>query len=391
MKSNIFTVAGKEFYRFFRDKRMIISLVLPALILYVTYSFLMPMLMTSMTKGDKPTTLYVINLPDALKDAVSALDCTLIEGTDADTQSDMQALQKDENTLLLSFPLNFDALVADYSTATQTNAPNVELYYNSVSTPAATLYGNIVQMLDTYESAMSNKFDINRDIKADLASEQDVTAMLFSQVMPILLMLFLFTGCMSFAPDSISGEKERGTLATMLVTPINRYEIVVGKVIAFGVIAVINGGLTFAAVALSLPNLVGMAEMGMSFTGYSAPDYFYLFLVIITTVLLMISVVSLISAYAKTTKEAMSLVSPLMIVIIFVAMSGMQGGGKPAADTVLYAIPFYNSVQSMIGIFAYNYSQLDILLGALCNGVYSVIVVLLVTKMFHNERIMFTS
>lgn len=389
MKNNIWTIASKEFNRFFRDKRMIITLVMPAIVLYCTYSFLLPAVMSSMTSEKEPATVYAVNLPDIIKKDVSALNCTFVEGGDADIEDYQQKLSEDEDSVMIVFPAGFIDEVNIYEAGSGKAAPNVEIYYNSVSTSASAVYGRIVAILDDYESSMSNRFDINRDIKYDLASEEDVTGMLFSQLMPILLMMFLFTGCMSFAPDSIAGEKERGTIATMLVTPINRYEIVVGKIIAFGIIAVLSGGFTFAAVATSIPNLVGIGASGMSFSGYVAADYVLLLLTILTTALLMISAVSLISAYAKTTKEAVSLVSPLMILVIFISMTAFQGGNA-ADNSLLYLIPFYNSVQSMVGVFSYSYSAVDVLVGAASNLVYSLVLVFAITKMFNNERVMFS-
>lgn len=65
--------------------------------------------------------------------------------------------------------------------------------------------------------------------------------MIFSSMLPMLLMIFLFTGCMSVAPESIAGEKERGTIATLLVTPVKRSHIAIGKIIALSIIALLSG------------------------------------------------------------------------------------------------------------------------------------------------------
>jgi len=392
MKNNIGTIAGKEFHRFFGDRRMILSLIMPALILYLMYSLVMPRIISAATAQSKTPTLYTVNLPSELKSGLSAMKVKLTEGSDADESAFRQKLDGDKDAVLMIFPADFSSAVKSYDVSSGLPAPNVEIFYNSSSDTAGRLFGGLTAALDKYESAMSNKFDINRDINADIATSKDTTGRVFSMLMPMLLMIFLFTGCMSFAPDSIAGEKERGTIATMLVTPINRYEIVIGKIIAFAVIAVISGGLTFAAVAASLPNLVsGAADAAskMTFTGYGAADYVALLFLILSTVLLMISVVSLMSAYAKTTKEAASLVMPILLIVMLVSLMSMQSNGA-SLSTALYLIPFYNSVQSMIGIFAYSYSPLNILISVLSNLVYSALVVFAVTKMFNNERAMFS-
>ena len=91
--------------------------------------------------------------------------------------------------------------------------------------------------LDTYESALANKFDVNPGEEVyDMATEEDLSAQVFSMMVPMLLMIFLFSGCMAVAPESIAGEKERGTIATLLVTPVKRSHLAVGKIISLSVI-----------------------------------------------------------------------------------------------------------------------------------------------------------
>jgi len=387
MNNNILTIAGKEFHRFFHDKRLVMSLIMPALVLFLVYSFLIPTIMTA-SNEKTPATLYAVNLPDSLKNDISALKCTLVEGTDADEAAYRQKLTENDDSLLLVFPSDFTGQVKSYDVTSGKAAPNIELYYNSVSDSASSVYQKLITDLDKYESSMSNKFDVNRGTTYDLATSKDISGMIFSKIMPMLLLILLFSGCMSFAPDSIAGEKERGTIATMLVTPIKRYEIVVGKIIAFGTISVLSGALTFSAVAMSIPKMIGSGTSGVSFSGYGASDYFFLLLTILSTALLMISAVSLISAFAKTTKEAMSLVLPLYILVIFVSMASMQSG--VSSNRFMYLIPFYSSMESMAGVFSYSYSAANILMSVVSNLVYSAILVYATTRMFNSERAMFS-
>ena len=65
--------------------------------------------------------------------------------------------------------------------------------------------------------------------------------MVFSSLLPMLLMMFLYSGCASVAPESIAGEKERGTIATMLITPTKRSDIAIGKILALAIIALLSG------------------------------------------------------------------------------------------------------------------------------------------------------
>ena len=130
------------------------------------------------------------------------------------------------------FQSDFDAAVAAYDPLDTTQAaPDINMYYNSVSTESSTIYNQMYQVFDDYESSLANKFDINAEegVKYDVATEKDTSAQLFSMLLPMLLMSFLFSGCMAVAPESIVGEKERGTIATLLVTPMKRSELAVGN------------------------------------------------------------------------------------------------------------------------------------------------------------------
>ena len=107
---------------------------------------------------------------------------------------------------------------------------------------------------------MANKFDVNRaDSKADtfdMADDKDSTAQLFSSMLPFLLLIFLYSGCISVAPESIAGEKERGTIASLLITPVKRSHIALGKIAALSIIALLSGASSAIGTIASVPNLI---------------------------------------------------------------------------------------------------------------------------------------
>lgn len=87
------------------------------------------------------------------------------------------------------FSREFEVNVATYDSTSGNKAPQVEVYYNSASTESQAVYGMFIEMMDSYEAAMTNKFDINADesVKYDLASENDAAASVFSSMLPMLL------------------------------------------------------------------------------------------------------------------------------------------------------------------------------------------------------------
>ena len=211
---------------------------------------------------------------------------------------------------------------------------------------------------------------------------------MFSMMLPLLMMIFLFSGCMSIAPESIAGEKERGTIATLLVTPMKRSHLALGKIISLSVIGLLSGLSSFIGTMLSLPKLMGGME-GVSASVYQLGDYLLLLAVILSTSLLLIALISIISAFAKNIKEATSWVTPLMIVVIVISITSMIGSMQ-AKTLPMYLIPLYNSVQCMNKIFSFEPNLAAVLLTAAANIVYTGFCVGILTKMFNNERVVFS-
>ena len=202
-------------------------------------------------------------------------------------------------------------------------------------------------------------------------------------------MIFLFSGCMAIAPESIAGEKERGTIATLLVTPMKRGQLAMGKIISLGIIGLLSGISSFVGTMLSLPKLMGTESNAMYASVYSVTDYILLLLVILTTVLVLVGALAVISAFAKTVKEAGSMIMPLMVVVMVISITSMLGSGAPK-EFYWYLIPFYNSVQGMTGIFDFPYSGINIVACLVSNLIYTGILSTVLAKMFGSEKIMYS-
>jgi len=390
--NSILTVMKKEFSRFFGDRRMLLMMVLPAILIYVIYSF-MGVAMKSMFTPDENYTplIYAVNMPDSIAKLVQAdgIDIRHIEAGDIDSVK--TSITNKETELCIIFPQDFDELVAAYDVRTSTGpAPNIEVYFNSTDPNSSDVDRRILAVLDSYEASLANKFDVNRGISgADLATAEDTSASIISSLMPLLLLIFLFSGCMGLAPESIAGEKERGTLATLLVTPLGRSQLAAGKILSLAVLSFLSGMITAIATILALPKMMGGAGDMINASIYSATDYVLLAVVILTTILLLVALISIISAFAKTVKEASQTVMPLMIIVMLVGVTGMIGRGAQLGP-LYFIIPLYNSVQSMNGIFSLNYSAANIALTGISNLVYAVAGGIVLTKMFNSEKIMFS-
>ena len=392
MKSDLITIIKKEFARFFGDKRMVLTAILPGILIYMMYTF-MGSGMSEMQEVDDDY-LYeinVVNMPQTFTflEEVEGVEIIKLDAKDEDSVKD--SIREDVADILVVFPENFDAEMLSFDVMTATTpAPNVEIYYNSASTESSSAYGMMIEILNSFEQSLVNKFDICQGEKEyDLATDEDVSAMVLSMMMPMLVMMMLFTGCLSAAAESIAGEKERGTIATLLVTPMKRRDLAMGKMISLSAIGLISGTSSFLGIMLSLPNLMGGSGLEEVKFGYTAVDYGVLLMVILTTTFLIVGMISIISAFAKSVKEATTMATPLMIVVSLIGLTNMMSAGMPE-EWFWYLIPVYNTAQCLYGVFSMDYQMVPVVITCVINLLYSGVLVALLSKMFDSERIMYT-
>ena len=391
MKNDMITIIKKEFARFFGDKRVVFTTILmPGLLIYVIYSFMGTGMRKELyTDEGYVANAYVQNMPEEFSPMLSELSAEWNTVSGEELESVKTAIQEKKVDVMIIFPEDFISRTAAYEVTSGESAPNVEIYYNSTEAESTKLYGILKEILDNYEASMANKLDINAGEGVyDLATKKDLTGQIFAMLLPMLLMTFMFTGCASVAPESIAGEKERGTIATLLVTPMKRSSLALGKVISLSGIAILSGLSSFAGTMLSLPKLMNGEETGMDASVYVLSDYLLLLGIILTTVLVMVALISIISAFARSIKEASTAVSPLMVVIMLVSLSPMFGSGEK--NLGIFFIPLYNSVQSIHGIFSFTYQPIQVGITILVNVVSAGLFVWVLTRMFNNEKVMFS-
>ena len=391
MKNNIYTIFRKEMARFFKDKRLVLTtIILPGLMIFIMYTFMGNMMRNQFgVDADYVAKVYVKNLPESISPRLEGSQFE-VKKVDGDIGESKKLVADKDIDLAINFPENFDKEVAEYKTG-EGEAPQIEMYYNSANEESQAAYNKVYDILGKYETELSNKFDVNANEKTsyDLANKEDMTGKLFGSLLPMILIIFIWSGCMSVTPESIAGEKERGTIATLLVTPMSRQALALGKILALSIIAFLSGVSSFVGTFASLPAMYQGMESGVNTAFYGAKDFAYLFIIIISTIILMVAVISVLSAFAKSVK-ATTLISPLMVVIMVMTFLPMFSKGDSETPISLFLLPIYNSILCMNKIFTFSYSNVDVLIAVAANIVYTGILVLVLTKMFDSEKIMFS-
>lgn len=396
MKSNTLTIIKKEFSRFFGDRQLLFTtVIMPGLLIYIIYSFMgMGMKKMANEGANEDVILQVENLPESMLPILKEIPNTTLMPMPL-LEDDVKNLEnKDLDVVLMRFPEAFDEKVAAFDPQSGMAAPNVEIYYNSANNASSRVYHIIEASLSAYEDQLSNRFDINRadseEAQFDMANKDDVLGSILSKLIPMLILMMLFSGVMAIAPSSIAGEKERGTIATLLVTPLKRNELALGKVVSLSGIALLSGISSFVGIVLSLPKMIQADETGIELgLNYTSADYTVLLLIILSSVLIMASAVSLLSALAKDVKNAGTMITPFMLVVMFCGLTPMFQSGTPESLTA-YMIPFYNSIQVMTAVFAHEMRWMPVIVTLAANVVYTGFAVWGLTRMFNSEKVMFS-
>ncbi len=176
-----------------------------------------------------------------------------------------------------------------------------------------------------------------RSLDVDLSTPQS-RAMLAMIFLPYMLMITAFTGGMHLAIDSTAGEKERKSLEPLLITPVPRWQIMTGKMLATLSFAFMSLALTLITFRLALPFMpTGALEIDLLIS----PRTIGLILLVIAPVaLLAAALLTLLATYAKTFREAQSYMGLVIMIPMIPSILFMANPIKP--EGWMMTIPMFS-------------------------------------------------
>lgn len=375
----------KEFLRFFRDPRLIITMLLPGILIYAIYS-LIGSFVNNEPKYDFKVLLSGESAAvDIVKAAVDEADNMTVTFENADdVEAAKEKVKNGDTTAFVVFSPDFDNAVSVYDPASGEAAPTVAIYYRSGDGDSAAFYNLFVGVMNGYEEMLANKFDVLSGEGYDFSDPTEFAVNMMSGMLPFIVVIMIFSSGMSVTLESVAGEKERGTLATILVTSVKRSHIALGKVIPLSCISSIGALSSFLGIALSMPKLMG-TSLGV-LGGYSFLSYFMIFFLVVGIVPLIVSLVSVVSAFSRSVKEASAYTGVLMIVsmVLSISVNFISGIGN-----WVVAIPLLNAVVAMNQVFTHSAPVWMPFTAFAVNLVYTALLVFAIAKMLSSERIMF--
>ena len=172
----------------------------------------------------------------------------------------------------------------------------------------------------------------------DYASVRESAGSKFGGVAAYFLVFLAFTGCMAVAVDVAAGEKERGTLEAMLVTPVSFWELSFGKlifVVIMGLLSVVSTAIGIGSMVL----LMGNTVKSMSLGGVGFVSVFGIIVLLVVLVFFFAVLLFGLSILAKSSKEAHMRSSLLMLVIamalVYCTLPGVELTGSILVIPVL--------------------------------------------------------
>ena len=399
-------IVSKELRRVFKDKKMIMSLFVLPVILVVGLFSLIGMLVKGQMDDvqEHEPVVYIMNAPDSFlsfAQTAGLTGYTVIDG-DAKQAEDAKAGLYDALTdLVIVFPDGFEAQVTKGIDALDSiQTPSVELFYNPSEDYSAQAREVYMAYLDSYRQmllgsrfgnyAAVEMFGINDNLIQD---EDKAAGKMLGTMLPYFITMLIFASAMSLGVDMIAGEKERGTLAAMLLSPIKREQIVLGKVFSLSILAVMSAAVYIISMLIAFPMMmknVGdgdvLSGMPVNFTGAQIAQ---IVILMIGVVLLYVSIICMVAVFARNVKEASSYISPVYILVIVAGMITMYS----SADGVLYKylIPVYGSSMAFKDILTREITMPDFLATTISTYAVAAILVCIMTKAFNSEKVMFNA
>lgn len=245
-------------------------------------------------------------------------------------------------------------------------------------------------------AALIRPFEVRAE---NVAPPEKVGGNVIGGIIPYFLLLLSFTGAMYPAMDLTAGEKERGTMETILCSPVARLDLVLGKflmvltaslgTVVFSLLSmgltVVVGGLLFAHGALGPPG--AMLARAPVLPSLDPLGLLAVVVMVVPMAVLFAASLITISLFAKSFKEAQSYVSPLIIIIILPAVVGLLPGVE--LNTRLALVPILNvslvSKELVSGVWHWDF--LALIFGSSC--LYAAIALTLAVRMFNRENVIF--
>lgn len=403
--NKLMVLLKKELKRVYSDRKIMFNLfVLPLISLTVVYSVLGMFLINTITDTQEhQSTVYEINMPAVIRQTLIESNVNVVTAGDDSIEGYKERIKSGEEDFLVVFPGDFEQLISI------NEVPVFDTYFNEAEDFSKKAYQQFSAAMQQYaDSILAERVGgyenliVYEEDQNQLAKENVFIIKMISGLVTMMIVMFIFAGSMQQGIDMVAGEKERGSFATMLMTPTDRKILAAGKVSGLSIIAISSSIVTFIGIILALLiNKSFLQSKSQTFSEgidqgisqvfksleFGFDKIIMLLVLMIMTAIISASFICFLSSRAKTVKEAGALISPFYIVIMIAAYIPYITQETPKFFS--YFIPLYGNVASIYSLIEGSFNLSSFLVCCLMTVFYAGIFVFLTGRSFENEKVMF--
>ena len=219
----------------------------------------------------------------------------------------------------------------------------------------------------------------------DLADAARRGASFAAALLPYLLLVLVATSGFYAALDLTAGEKERGTLQTLLTAPVRSVEIVAGKYLAVLALTLAATVCNLGSIALTLSRATAAMETGAHFSlGLSSAGA--IFLTVLPAALLIVALLMAIGVLARSYREGQSYLMPLLLLVMLAGFASFLPGAELSAGTAL--VPLLNVTLLVHDILVGKAGATQVMVVWAVSLAWAVLGILLAARVFQTEQVL---
>lgn len=229
---------------------------------------------------------------------------------------------------------------------------------------------------------------------SDQSNKEEKVGSILGSILPFLLITSILMGAVYPAIDTTAGEKERGTLETLLTLPVKNDELILGKFFAVALVAVVSAILNLLSMGIMAVFMFGMIESGTpdaQAVNLNLAEFIPALVIVILCVIafaMFISAITMcVTTFAKSYKEANNYITPLLLVVMFTGYIGFIP--NITFTPLLAAVPVVNICLLVSNLLVFKYNLYLIIIVLLSNVAYAFLAVWILGKIYNSEDIVF--
>ena len=386
----------KEMIDILRDKKTLFMGIILPIILYPVLMIVMTQILSSSMNSISNKDINI-----AFSKEPSSSLISIIDNYDDETDAKINIIESQSYIKELE-----DGILDAYLEIDENN--NIENYYvyiNSSKENSSTVSIKLEEILNTYKLSLTerelnnNGLDVNKVLEPigfetrDVAKTEEIAGLFLGQVLPIILIIGVLLGAIYPAIDSMAGEKERGTLETLFTLPISNLELVMGKYMAVSFCAIVTAVLNILSILLTISYLFlsGSIVEGLDISKFNINELILPIIITLLCVCLFAMVISAVSmcvcSFAKSFKDAQNYITPVMFLVLIPSYVSMIPNMKLDSTTAI--IPVVNISLLIKSVLSFNSNIGLIAMVFMSNFTFVILAVILLSKIFNSEEILF--